>query len=64
MISQNSVHAYGKQIRNNAAKLIDDLGREDVLPLELQAAVVIAQSNLAIAASIVEAAVIIADTPR
>ena len=54
-------HEYGRRIRNNAAKLIDavtqDLGEDRPgVPHEIMAAVLIAKSNLAIAASLIEAA--------
>lgn len=60
---------YGARIRNNAGKLIDsvtqDLGRgKPGLHTEIMAAVLIAQSNLAIAASLVEAATINAQGGR
>lgn len=60
---------YGARIRNNAARMIDsvtqDLGPgKPGLHTEIMAAVLIAQSNLAIAASIVEAATINAQGGR
>lgn len=53
---------YASRVRNNTAKLIDavtqDLGEgRPGVPHEIMAAVLIAQSNLAIAASLIEAAI-------
>lgn len=56
---------YGARIRNNAARMIDELtNRPESIPSEIVAALLIAQSNLAIAASIVEAATINAQGGR
>ena len=63
MADDFNIHEYGARIRNNAGNMIDSMTKDlnpggPGLPKELAAAIVIAQSNLAIAASLVEAAAI------
>lgn len=56
MASENA-DQYGMRIRNIAGSMIDEItNRPAGVPVELMAGVVVAQSNLAIAASIAELA--------
>lgn len=69
MIDTNAAHEYGRRIRNNASEVLNEVmkhpdGTAKPLTPEVVAGVLVAQSNLAIAASIVEAAVILRGQQR
>jgi hypothetical protein len=63
-MNDHEIHEYARRVRNNTGAMLDEVtkrpdGTAKGLTDAMAAAVMVAQSNLAIAASLVEAAAII-----